>query len=107
MTTSSLDSKDNNRRISSVCNKLGSEHTYKILHCLIEKEYSYTEMKFYLEMKTNKTQLTRVLTSLIDLGLIEEKEVGTIEARWRYYITPKGRRLEPVLDAMIEADKYL
>lgn len=70
-----------------------------ILYCLqLDGPTRYNELMRKMETATYRS-LTKALKELEDDGLIIRKDYGEIPPRVEYSLSPRGRTLEPVLDA--------
>lgn len=70
-----------------------------ILYCLqLEGPTRYNELLRKMETATFRS-LTKALKELEEDGLILRKDYGEIPPRVEYSLSPRGKSLEPVLDA--------
>ncbi len=81
---------------------IAGKYKIGILYALSHFELlRYNQIKRYMGNISFKT-LTNTLRELEKDGLVERKEYAIIPPKVEYFLTPKGKTLIPILDALCE-----
>lgn len=80
---------------------IGGKYKMTVLYCLSERgpAIRYNELRRMIGAITHKT-LSQTLKELEADGLVNRKQYQEIPPRVEYSLSPRGRSLIPVLDAM-------
>lgn len=85
--------------VESVVNVIGGRWKLIILHWLMDGTRRFNQLQRELGSITHRT-LSRQLRELEQDGIVHRKDFGTVPPHVEYSLTPLGRSLSPVMNAM-------
>jgi len=92
--------------IAKASHILGDTWTLLIIYYLLQKEMRFGELQKNIETINSRT-LTIRLKLLEKNGFIDRKQYNQIPPKVVYSITPKGQKLQPLLNEITILSKYL
>jgi len=98
-TTRKNDKKTVNCPVETTIAAIGGRWKVLVIHHLLEGKQRFGELTRLLGGISART-LTRQLRELEDCGIIDRQVHQQIPPKVEYSLTPLGKKLEPVLDAM-------
>src|SRR5713101_2340425 len=87
-------------RFATAIELIGGRWTGTILHALFADQHRFAEIRA-ASPGVSDTMLVQRLRELCAAGLIERRVIPSTPVRVEYYLTDKGRELEPALNALI------
>lgn len=94
-------------KIEATLKFLGNKWTFLIIHTLMDDTKRFKELQYLLNGVSPKT-LTERLRSLEEKGIVDRKIYPVIPPKVEYSLTPKGKELNIMLDALNSwGKKYL
>jgi len=87
-------------RFATAIELIGGRWTGTILHALFTNQHRFAEIRA-ASPGVSDTMLVQRLRELCAARLIERRVIPSTPVRVEYYLTDKGRELEPALNALI------
>jgi DNA-binding HxlR family transcriptional regulator len=87
-------------RFQTAMELIGGRWTGAILNALFGGTHRFAELRATIPGMSD-TMLVQRLRELGAAGLVERRVIPSTPVRVEYYLTDKGRELEPVIDALV------